>query len=60
MYYSYVAMAILLIIFMVADRERRVILSAMRHWEEKTCLRFRPKVSTDQYYVVFMSGPVGV
>lgn len=43
-----------------ADQEIKIIKSAMRHWEENTCIRFRPKVSSDIYYIFIMSGPTGV
>ena len=38
------------------DEQRRVIIQAMQHWEENTCIRFRPKDIGDIYYVKILSG----
>ena len=47
-----------LFIYLSVEQQKRLILSAMSHWENNTCIRFRPKNSTDQYSIFIMSGPV--
>ena len=47
-----------LFIYLSVEQQKRLILSAMSHWENNTCIRFRPKNSTDQYSIYIMSGPV--
>jgi hypothetical protein len=37
------------------DDDREVILDAMRHWEDKTCIRFK-KRTYEFYYVIFAHG----
>ena len=37
------------------DGEKEVILDGMRHWENKTCIRFRQKRAQDSSYIFFVS-----
>ena len=40
----------------VTDDKRRVILQAMHHWEENTCIRFRPKLQQDTHSIFIARG----
>ena len=51
-------MIIIELLIFYLEQEKRLILSAMKHWEKKTCIRFRPKRSTDQYSIFIMTGPI--
>ncbi len=44
--------------FMTGE-ERRVIFQAMYHWEENTCIRFRPRTSSDRNYVHIVTSVAG-
>jgi len=37
----------------------RTISSAIKHWEEETCIRFRQKVDQDKYWITFRSDSTG-
>ena len=43
----------------VTDEETSLIIEAMKHWENCTCVRFRERTSEDQYYIVIMKGRIG-
>ena len=49
---------IIIIIVNFSDYERRVILMGMKHWEDNTCIRFRPRRSSDRNSIYIMSGQV--
>ena len=49
-------MDIVQFLHVLADGEKRVILQAMKHWEECTCIRFRPRTDEDEFSVMFISG----
>ncbi|XP_064384766.1 tolloid-like protein 1 isoform X4 [Halichondria panicea] len=38
-----------------SENDREVILQAMRHWEDRTCLRFFPR-TTERYFIYILSG----
>lgn len=38
------------------DDEKRIILQAMRHWEDCTCIRFKEKTEEDEYSITFITG----
>ena len=43
-----------------AEGEKRVIFQGMAHWENRTCIRFRPRESSDTASVMFITGGHGV
>lgn len=43
----------------VTEAEKAVIESAMRHWEEETCITFRPRETLDYMYVRFRTDTPG-
>ena len=45
----------IVICFLYADSEKRVIYLAMSEWENHTCIRFKPR-TTEMNYVTFIPG----
>lgn len=43
----------------VVEEQKNIILEAMRHWEEKTCLTFREKSLLDLHFIRFRSDTSG-
>jgi hypothetical protein len=41
----------------IAESERRVVFQSMQHWEEFTCVRFRPKTDSDTFGIDYETGP---
>ncbi len=43
----------------VVGGQKKIVIEAMHHWEENTCLKFREKSLTDLYYIRFRSDTSG-
>ena len=39
-----------------AENEKQIILDGMRHWEDKTCIRFKQKQAQDFNFIHFYPG----
>ena len=46
----------ILLVYLMTGYEKRVILQAMSHWEEHTCIRFRPMAHTDTHSIFITRG----
>src|SRR2546421_9381735 len=43
----------------VSSQLKKTIESAMRYWESKTCIRFKYREATDNYWITFRSDSTG-
>ena len=55
-HYSYMYIKLALLTF-CAEHQKQKILDGMRHWEDKTCIRFKQKQPQDRNFVLIDIGP---